>query len=262
MKPRRSLPVLLVATALATGCAASGGVSETSDTPRRDLAELPTSLAPTPAGTDTGTGSNLPASRSAGSDDGAPSGSTEPSAAPSAGTPDDGPTAGSTGGRTGGRPFRTFATMTDGRSDAGLGAPAYADLRLVTLADNGVDLRVTVVVDATLPAQVADDETMGIGVDLYPSRQQRESDYQLFVDGEPDGWFAYLDTPRGFVRYPGTFGIGGSRLVFTVPLSSVGSPEQGRLSAFVDWSRRSSGLTGNRSSNDYAPTLGTKTYSR
>jgi hypothetical protein len=132
----------------------------------------------------------------------------------------------------------------------------------VTLADNGTMLRVTVVVDAALPARTADGETMGIGVDLYPPGNGRESDYQVFADGEPDGWFAYLDTPDGFVRYPGTFGLGGGRVVFTVPWSAVGNPRIGRVSAFVDWTRRSAGLTGNKASNDYAPTLGTKVYAR
>ncbi len=134
-------------------------------------------------------------------------------------------------------PFRSLATQSDPGGDAGLDTPPYADLRSVTLAANGTDLRVTVTVDGALPDRTDDGETIGIGVDLYPPQRQRESDYQLFVDGEPDGWFAYLDTPRGFVRYPGTFGLGSSRLVFTVPLSSVGSPRTGRFSAFVDWSR-------------------------
>jgi hypothetical protein len=45
-------------------------------------------------------------------------------------------------------------------------------------------------------------------------------------------------------------------------LSSVGSPTAGRFSAFIDWTRTASGLTGNKASNDYAPTLGTRPYAR
>jgi hypothetical protein len=152
--------------------------------------------------------------------------------------------------------------MPDGAGDAGLGAPAYADLRSVTLADNGTSLRVTVVMKGALPAKTAAGESMGIGVDLYRAAVHRESDYQLFADGEPDGWFAYLDTPKGFVRYPGTFALGGATLVFTVPWASVGNPRTGRTSAFADWSQQSSAATGNPSSNDFVPTLGTTDYSR
>jgi hypothetical protein len=257
---KRSLPLLVATAALVSGCAAAGGVPETSDTPRRDLAETPASLAPTTAPTGLGKPGKVRSTGTAG--DPETSTSTQPDAGKDhgGGGADKGDGASAPAEPTG--PFRTFATMTDGRSDAGLAAPAYGDLRFVTMASNGVALRVTVGVDGTLPQRLPDDEVMGIGVDLYPQRSQRESDYQLFVDGEPDGWYAYLQTPRGFVRYPGTFALGGNRLVFTVPLSSVKSPTAGRFSAFVDWTRRASGLTGNKASNDYAPTLGTKRYTR
>lgn len=259
---RRLFPLLLAAAALVSGCAAAGGVPERSDTPRRDLAETPASLAPTaPA-----TGGHKPGKGQTSSstpDNPGATDTTEPGTGASA---DNGGADKGDGDNVGDPaptgPFRTFATMADSRSDAGLGVPAYADLRTVTMASNGADLRVTVSVDGTLPQRVQSNEVMGIGVDLYPQRSQRESDYQLFVDGEPEGWFAYLQTPRGFVRYPGTFALGGNRLVFTVPLSSVGSPAAGRFSAFVDWTRKTDNLTGNKSSNDYAPVLGTKNYSR
>jgi hypothetical protein len=259
----RTLPLLIATAALVSGCAAAGGVPETSDTPRRDLAETPASLAPT-AVSDGNSGKSRPGSSQ--STDPTTDGGTTPGS-------DTGPD-GDTGGADRGDgdssvpaapagPFRTFATMTDGRGDTGLERPpAYADLRTVTLQSNGVDLRVIASVDGTLPQHVGTDEVMGIGVDLYPERNQRESDYQLFVDGQPEGWYAYLQTPRGFVRYPGTFGLGGNRLVWTVPLSSVGNPTVGRFSAFVDWTREASGLTGNKASNDYAPVLGTTPYRR
>ena len=120
----------------------------------------------------------------------------------------------------------------------------------------------TVTVAGDLPLRAAAGETIGIGVDLYRSSSGRESDYQLFADGEPDGWFAYLETPRGFVRYPGAFALGGQRLVFTVPWRAVGSVTAGRFSAFADWSQRTSAVTGNDASNDSAPALGTSAYSR
>ena len=132
----------------------------------------------------------------------------------------------------------------------------------MSLQDNGGQLRVEIVLNGKLPTQAATDETLGIGLDLYRPGTRRESDYQLFADGEPDGWFAYLDTPDGFVRYPGTFGLGGNRIIFTVPWSAVGNPARGRYSAFVDWSQRSSGLTGNKASNDYTPAVGTASYTR
>lgn len=245
---------LVAALALASGCAAAGGTPSTSETPRRDLAVRPS---PLPAG------SGVPASASASPGAGR-------SATPGPGTTSEGSAAASSGpgstpsggGATPTAPFTTFLTMPDGARDAGLGAPAYADLRSVTLADNGASLRVTVEMNGALPPTTATGESMGIGVDLYRAAAKRESDYQLFADGESDGWFAYLDTPKGFVHFPGTFALGGARLVFTVPWSSVGNPQTGRTSGFADWTQRSSAATGNPSSNDYVPTLGTTNYSR
>jgi hypothetical protein len=105
---------------------------------------------------------------------------------------------------------------------------------------------------------------MGIGVDLYRTVTQGESDYQLFADGGPDGWFAYLQTPKGFVRYPGSFALSGARLVLTVPWSSLGGRRSGRFSAFVDWTQggRPGTLGGNASSQDLAPEVGTVAYGR
>jgi len=246
---RLCLPALVLC---ASACAATGGVPETSDTPRRDLAVRPTQIAGTP----------VPKSGGHSSSSTAPSGKSH--RAPnnrSASTPSH-PIASSAPSSSPTAPFHTFATHTDGANDQGLNAPSYADLRLVSLQDNGDQLRVEIVLSGRLPEQAASDETLGIGLDLYRPGTGRESDYQLFADGEPDGWFAYLDTPKGFVRYPGTFGLGGNRIVFTVPWAAVGSPTRGRYSAFVDWSQRSSGLTGNKASNDYTPAVGTASYAR
>lgn len=236
--------------ALATACAAAGGTPTTSDTPRRDLAVRPSSL---PATSSTvGGGSASPTTRR----------STAPAPGATASGTRSAPAPGRTNPPASTAPFSTFLTMPDSANDAGLGAPAYADLRLVTLADNGSSLRVTVEMNGALPPAAAGGESIGIGVDLYRAATKRESDYQLFADGESDGWFAYLDTPRGFVHFPGTFALGGRTLVFTVPWASVGNPQTGRTSAFADWTQHSSAATGNPSSNDYVPTLGTTSYSR
>lgn len=255
----RRLVCALAALALAaSGCAAAGGVPETSDTPQRDLAVRPTPLpsqhvdGPKSKPAAAGGTSHKPRSTSTGSSTTGSGGDTTSSG--------DGSTSGTSGAPA--APFHVIATLSDPPNDIGLDGPPDADLRLITLADNGTSLRVTVTLNGTLPQKTAADETFGIGVDLYRRGTARESDYQLFADGEPDGWYAYLDTPRGFVKYPGTFGLGGSEIVFTVPWSSVGQLSEGRFSGFVDWTRRSSGLTGNKASNDYAPTVGTKDYSR
>src|SRR4051794_9866275 len=256
----RLLTLLIGLAVAATSCAAGGGSPATSDTPDRGLAGRPTPLV---ADTDADAGAAVPQpgstssrprtpSASAGSADGGGSG-VSPAARVHA-TVAAGPARPA--------PYRGFADLADGTKDAGLGTPAYGDLLSVALADNGTNIRVTVIVAGDLPDRAAADETLGIGVDLYRPGTRRESDYQLFADGEPDGWFAYLQTPRGFVRYPGSFALGGQQLVFTVPWRAVGNLTTGRVSSFVDWSRRSSGVTGNDASNDYAPTLGTRDYAR
>jgi hypothetical protein len=156
------------------------------------------------------------------------------------------------------------AVLTDASDDQGIDGPAYADLREVRVEDDGTHARVTVTTSAALPRSPATRESLGFGVDLYATTRQTESDYQLFADGGPDGWFAYLQTPKGFVRYPGTFGLTGATLVFTVPWSSIGGRTSGALSAFADWTQggRNGTLGGNASSHDQAPTLGTRSYAR
>jgi hypothetical protein len=150
--------------------------------------------------------------------------------------------------------------LTDSSGDSGLGTPSYADLRSVTLEDNGRSARVTVATGGRLPARAAAGEAIGIGVDLYRTATQQDSDYQLFADGGPDGWFAYLHTPKGFVRYPGTFALTDQGLVFTVPWRSLGDSSAGRFSAFADWTQRAT--TGNQAGNDRAPLLGNTAYAR
>jgi hypothetical protein len=255
-KGRRALlagPSACLALVLLAGCALGGDDSgEFSDTPRRDFAGRPVA----PGASTTGP---VPTSAASGSADA----SRQPSAGQTAA-----PAPGSTAARAGtsaaasAQPtsYRTVATLSDPQHDSGLGAPAKTDLRSVLIEDGGGAARVTVRVDGPLPARGAAGEAFGIGVDFYRSVGQQESDYQLFADGGPDGWFAYLHTPKGFARYPGTFTLLGGGLSFTVPWSSLGSLQSGQFSAFVDWTQRHS--TGNEAANDRAPLVGTSPFSR
>ena len=143
--------------------------------------------------------------------------------------------------------------LDDAGGDAESRAPALADLRSVEVVDEGEHLRVTVTVAGQLPSRFRARETLGIGVDLFKS-ETPESDYQLFADGGADGWFAYLQTPKGLVVYPGSFGVDGTRVVFRVRWSDVGGLRSGRASAFVDWSY------GTTESSDGAPEDGTRPY--
>lgn len=249
----------VLALALLTGCTA-GDTDEPDGSPRRDIAARPESLPPAPS-------SPVEPSASASGRPGA-SGSVSPGASSSpVGAPGGSATSRPSsvpGGQPGtparGAPYRPVTSLDDRQGDAGTGTPGYGDLASVTIEDNGANARVTVRLHGTLPATVPAEETMGIGVDFYRSALQNESDYQLFADGQPDGWFAYLHTPKGFVRYQGTFGIGGDRLVFTVPWSALGSPTGGNFSAFADWTRRATPV--NRAGEDRAPGLGNAAFSR
>lgn len=212
---------------------------------------------PAASGSPGATGSTRPSGTASASTRPGASGSVPPGASsrPPNGTTSAGPTGGP-----GAAPFHQAGTTSDGRRDAGAVTPGYADLRTVTVEDDGTNARVTVTFDATVPATLPADETMGVGVDFFRTTAQIESDYQLFADGEPDGWFAYLQTPKGFVRYPGTFGIGGRRLVFTVPWSALGSPRSGAFSAFADWTRDT--VPTNVSGEDHAPNLANARFTR
>jgi hypothetical protein len=118
------------------------------------------------------------------------------------------------------------------------GAPAYADLRALAVERIGTTIRVTVEVGATVPASLRAREVVGLGIDF--SRQgQPESDVQVFVDGGEVGWRAYLQTTDGFVDYPGTFALGGNRLVFELPADAFPDPIPPIVSAFLDWSTKS-----------------------
>ncbi len=125
------------------------------------------------------------------------------------------------------------------------------------MRDTGSSLVVSVDMDRDVPARLSRGEVMGLGVDLYRG-DAGESDYQLFADGSADGWYAYLQTPQGFVEYPGELRMGGTRIVFDVPWHSVGQTGHGRFRAFADWSM-SNGVP-RPASEDFAPDGGTAEF--
>lgn len=129
----------------------------------------------------------------------------------------------------------------------------------MTIDDDGVNARIIVDMKGVIPNTLPSDEVVGVGVNLYKDNSQRESDFQVFVDGGPDGWFAYLDTPNGFIDYPGTFQLGQARMVFELPWASVGDLKGSGFAAFADWSR--SALVP-EASEDHAPDRGHSSFSR
>ena len=149
--------------------------------------------------------------------------------------------------------------VDDGAGDSGHDT-AYADAVRLTVVETDDRAVVTVDVAGGIPDPLPPDEVMGVGVDLFLGTSN-ESDYQLFADGSDDGWFAYLHTPDGIAGFPGTFRLGGQRMVFEIPWSAVGNPTSGRISAFADWSR-SGGAALNPFSEDFVPDSGTRSFSR
>jgi hypothetical protein len=244
---------VLAALAL-TGCV-TGGTQDDGGTPRRSLAVRPSSLAPVPTDT-VAPSASAPASGKPGSPGASGSAPAGSSTAPGGGP---GPSGGGGGGSPA-APYHQVGTTADRANDAGAATPAYGDAVAVTVEDNGTLARVTIAMRGDVPARLPSNETMGLGVDFFRSRTQLESDYQLFADGEPDGWYAYLQGPNGFVKYPGTFGLGGRRVVFTVPWTSLGGAASGFFSAFVDWTRTAT--PANLSGEDHAPDLTNAPYTR
>src|SRR5439155_23212034 len=106
-----------------------------------------------------------------------------------------------------------------------------------------------------VPLATASGEAEGVGVDIF-RMNDNDSDYQLFADGESDGWYGYLQGPSGLVAYPGTLSVGGDRLVFQVPWASIGGRVAARVSVFVDWSK-SAAATVAVSGHDRVPDAGT-----
>lgn len=146
--------------------------------------------------------------------------------------------------------FRPIGTVADAGGDASGESPAYADVRQLLIESNGATARVTVALDARIPTALADGEVEGIGVDFYRS-DDRESDYQIFVDGGSDGWQAFLHTRTGVIDYPGRFAMGGRVFVFTLPWSALGGRKPADVSMFIDWSEERTLL--NAVGNDRAP---------
>lgn len=148
------------------------------------------------------------------------------------------------------RSFTVIAEIDDASGDAGP-SPDHADLASVSLMEDGEHIRITVRVYGPVPAVLGDGEVIGIGVNLFADSTSIESEYQVFADGGPEGWFAYFSSPAGVTEYPGEFWIDADRLVFDVPSASIGPFRQ--FDSFSDWS--SGGLL-SHSGEDLAPDRG------
>lgn len=157
------------------------------------------------------------------------------------------------------RTFHVVGRQGDPAGDVGLTAPPYVDLTAITIEDDGITARIVVDMRGDIPASTASDEVVGVGVNLYATPSASESDYQLFADGEPDGWFAYLTTPKGLVDFPGTFRLGGNRMVFELPWKSLGDISGTSFDAFADWTK---GAADSQTSADRAPDKGRTTFAR
>lgn len=127
-----------------------------------------------------------------------------------------------------------LAHAGDGLGDHGNG-PEYADITGLAVKDSGADVMLGVTVAGVLPGELVTGEVQGVGVDLYRS-DDMESDYQVFFDGGTHGWRAFLQTPDGFVDFPGTFAVSGRTLTAVVPWASLGGRQHAVVSAFADWS--------------------------
>jgi len=154
--------------------------------------------------------------------------------------------------------FTQRASTSDTTGDQGAQGPSYSDLTRITIESDGTNARVTVVMRANIPNPMPTGEEMAVGVDLFRTSGAAESDYQLYASGNEEGWVAFLDTPKGFVRYPGAFQIGGTSLVFTVPWSSLGNMRSGYARTFMDWDKE--GVVLNQTAEDHAPDTGKLRY--
>lgn len=155
--------------------------------------------------------------------------------------------------------FTTIARIDDPAGDVGPEGPDWADLVRLVLEDNGATLRVTIDFAGTLPTVLGEDEVVGIGVDLL-REDDGESRYQLFVDGGSDGWYAYFQRQDGFMAFPGTFSLGDTRIVLTIPAEVIGNPVEGEWRSFLDWSGE--GLVLRPVAHDRAPEEGWHVFRR
>lgn len=251
--------VLVLLALLLSGC--SVGEPDVSSTPRRELAVRPEPVASASATARPSSGTSPGASAAATARGPSASATTRATTRPPGASPPAVPPAEPVAAPPGEGPYRAVGTVSDPGRDQGTEGPSYADVVGVLLEDDGTRLRATVRMGGAVPLRAGAGEVLGVGVDLYDRANEFESDYQLFADGGDDGWFAYLSTPRGFVRYPGRFQITGDQLVFTVPWSAVGGRRDGWTKAFADWTREGGGtLGGNATANDRAPLAGSVGY--
>jgi hypothetical protein len=224
--------------------------------PSRSLAERPSELADVRGGSTSDAGAT-------------PGGGGTPGAADDDG-PADGGSAGDGGGSDpdpggshtdGSVPVRRTRVSVDDRSgDHGLRAPDHADIAALELEDRGDALRLTLTMAGEIPQRLPEGEVQGMGIDVHrPSRG--ESSYQVFVDGSADGWFAYFSTPQGFRKYPGSFGLGGPRMVFEVPWSALKLGGRFSFDSFCDWTRKTTGVV-NLFAEDHAPDRSRATFRR
>ncbi|HLN77628.1 MAG TPA: hypothetical protein VK204_11330 [Nocardioidaceae bacterium] len=130
--------------------------------------------------------------------------------------------------------WHQLASLKDPVADHGNG-PAYADLTGFTVSEHDGELAASIDVAAVVPGQLADRAVQGVGIDFYRSSSD-ESDYQIFLDGGSRGWRAFLQTPDGFVDFPGTFSVHGRTLDVVVPWTAVGGRENAQVGVFSDWS--------------------------
>lgn len=203
-----------------------------------------------------------PAPDTTGAEDPGPAGSAPPAGTGAPGTspePDPEPTPEDSQPAAPPRSFRLVGSFEDASGDHGLEGPGYADIRRVTIEDDGESARIRVRVGGELPTPPADGEVIGVGVNLL-RQDSGESRYQLFADGGSDGWVAFLQTPDGFVAYPGEFRVGGDLVEFVIPWGALGSPSNGPFSAFLDWSRERPVV--NAAAEDRAPGSGDASFDR
>ena len=171
-----------------------------------------------------------------------------PGAAP---TPGAGPAGPGSGTPTTVVPYVARLEVADRTGDAGLQSKPYGDVVRLRLDDNGTRARFTVEMAAAFPTPLPADEQVHLGLDLFRG-SDGESEFQLFGEGNSDGWRAWLQGPKGFVEYPGTFEMGGNRLVFTVPWSALGGRRPGSLRVLAEWDKARLAVLAD-SSSDRAP---------
>lgn len=247
--------VSLLAAFVVGSCAVSGPMDppETAQQPRDELAEPAEMSKQRPAATIASTAAKGPAARRT-----APSGQKSLTKAPRSDGGRAGPAgAASDSGKA--AAWKTVLRLSDASGDFGLtGGPDYADLTGLRIDDDGGRVRLTVSVAGAVRERLDDGEVVGIGIDIYRSSRQ-ESDYQVFLDGGSHGWRAFLQTPRGFVRFPGTFAIDGGRsMIVEIPWSDLGGRKSGRVAAFADWSNGSGALSS--TSHDGIPDAGARRF--